>query len=103
MMDLTSHVIYLADVLKRTISEDMREESTYLRSHAMARAAIKDIIEMPDMQIDRVIRSAEANQGELSRLLVKEIPTLLEDGVWNAIRLALDNAFHPKPTKPQST
>jgi len=39
----------------------MREESTYLRIHAMARAAIKDLIEMPDMQVDRVIRSAEAN------------------------------------------
>ncbi len=103
MMDLTSHVIYLADVLERTISEDMREESTYLRSHAMARAAIKDIIEMPDMQIDRVIRSAEANQGELSHMLAKEIPALLEDGVWHAIRLALDNAFRQKPPKPQST
>jgi hypothetical protein len=99
LLDLTPHVIYLADVLERTIREDMREESTYLRSHAMARAAIKDIIEMPDMQIDRVIRSAEANQGKLSHLLAKEIPALLEDGLWDAIRMAIDNAFRrPMPS-----
>lgn len=69
-MDLTSHMIYLADVLERTISDDMREESTYLRSHAMARTAIKDIIEMP---------------------------ALLEEGVCDAIRLAIDSAFRKNP------
>ncbi len=65
-VDVPALIHELADVLKRTIREDMREESTYLRSHAMARNAIKDII---------------------------EIPALLEDGVWDAIRLAIDNAF----------
>jgi hypothetical protein len=84
-MDLTRHVIYLADVLARTIREDMREESRYMRSHARARVAIKDIVEMPDMQIDRIIRSVEANQGKLSNVLSKEIPLLAEPGIWEAI------------------
>jgi hypothetical protein len=83
--DLTGHVLYLADVLVRTIQDDMREESRYLHNHAQARAAIKDIIEMPDVQIDRVIRSVEANQGKLSKVLVKEIPLLAEPGLWTAI------------------
>lgn len=93
-LDLTPHTIYLADVLERTIREDMQEESRYLRSHAQARAAIKDIIEMPDMQIDRVIRSAEANQGKLSNLLAKEIPALAQPVIWQAIQQAIENAFH---------
>lgn len=83
--DLTNHVLYLADVLVRTIQDDMRGESRHLRNHAQARAAIKDIIEMPDVQIDRVIRSVEANQGKLSNVLAKEIPLLTEPGLWSAI------------------
>jgi len=93
MPDLTPHVAYLAHVLERTIGEDMREESRYLRSHALARQAIKDIIEMPDAQIDRVIRSAEANQGRLSNALASEMPALLGKGVWEAIRQAIERAF----------
>ncbi len=97
LLDLTRHVSYLANVLDRTIREDMREESRYLRSHALARAAIKDIIEMPDMQIDRVIRSVEANQSKLSNVLAREMPALLEDGVWDAVRQAIENAFQDGP------
>lgn len=93
MPDLTPHVVYLADVLERTIGEDMRAESRYLRSYALARQAIKDIIEMPDAQIDRLIRSAEANQGKLSNALASEMPALLGEGVWAAICQAIERAF----------
>jgi Fic/DOC family len=43
-LDLTAHVVYLADVIERTIREDMREESRIKRNHDRARAAIKSII-----------------------------------------------------------
>lgn len=92
-LDLTRHVSYLADVLGRTIREDMREESRYMRSHAEARSAIKEIIEMPDMQIDRIIRSAGDNKGKLSNVLAKEMPILAEQGIWDAILRAIENAF----------
>ncbi len=90
-MDLSRHVMYLSGVVQRTIAEDMREESRYLRRHAQSRAAIKDIIEMPDAQIDRVIRSIEANKGALTNVLAKEIPALARDGVWEAIVAALNS------------
>ena len=92
-MDLTPHVVYLANVLERTITEDMREESRYLRSHAKARGAIKEIVEMPDAQIDRVIRSVQANQGQLSNALRDEMPLLAEPEVWDAIVQAITDAF----------
>jgi Fic family protein len=44
-LDLSAHVAYLADVVQRTIGEDMRAESRWLRSHAQARAAVKEIVE----------------------------------------------------------
>lgn len=96
--DLTRHVIYLADVLARTISVDMREESRHLRSHAQARAAIKDIVEMPDAQVDRVIRSVQAQQGQLSKVLTKEVPLLAEPGVWESIVQAVGQAFNERGT-----
>ena len=92
-LDLTPHVVYLADVLERTIRQDMREESLYLRRHAQARDAIKDIIEMPDVQIDRVIRSAKANQGKLSNVLASEIPLLTDPKVWDAVVGVITQAF----------
>ena len=97
LLDLTKQVIYLAHVLARTIREDMREESLYIRSHAQARKAIKEIVEMPDMQIDRVIRSVESNQGKLSNMLSKEIPILQETVIWDAIVKAIENAFRDGP------
>lgn len=98
-LDLTRHVVYLADVLVRTIREDMREESRYLQRHAEARAAIKDIVEMPDIQIDRIIRSVDANQGKLSNVLANEVPLLAaEPDVWEAIVQAVEQAFDGMPS-----
>ncbi len=83
--DLGPHVIYLSDIISRTLTEQMREESIYLRRHAQARAAVKEVVEMPDHQIDRVLRSIEQNAGKLSNVLAKEMPVLREPGVWESI------------------
>lgn len=96
-LDLSPHVGYMADVVQRTIREDMLEESRYLRSHGQARSAIKDILEMPDAQIDRVIRSTQNNKGELSGALRKELPILEEPGLWDAIVQAVHRAFEVGP------
>ncbi len=95
--DLSPHVRYLADVVQRTVREDMLEESRYLRSHGQARAAIKEIVEMSDAQIDRVIRSIQNNRGELSGALRKELPILEERGLWDAIVEAVHRAFEGGP------
>ena len=93
-LNLTPHVVYLADVLARTIQEDMREESRFLRNHAQARLAIKTMVEMPDAQIDRVIRSVQANQGKLSNVLSTEIPVLTDPALWSAIVQAIKDSFN---------
>lgn len=103
MPDLTPHVIYLADVIARTIREDMRQESRYMRSHARARAAIKDVIEMPDAQVDRVIRSIDVNQGKLTGSLAKEIPQVSSPDIWQAILAAVKTAFEDGPSRRDAT
>lgn len=91
--DLGAHVIFLAGIIARTLTEQMREESRYLRSHARARAALKEIVEMPDLQADRVLRSIEQNRGELSNVLAKEMPVLRQPGVWTDIVEAVSQVF----------
>lgn len=91
--DLGPHVAFLSNILARTLTEQMREESRYLRRHARARAVLKEIVEMPDQQADRVLRSIEQNRGELSNVLAKEMPVLRESGVWSDIVEAVERAF----------
>jgi Fic/DOC family len=91
--DLGPHVVFLANIVGRTLTEQMREESRYLRSHARARAALKEIVEMPDHQADRVLRSIEQNRGELSNVLGREMPVLRRPGVWADIVEAVSQAF----------
>ena len=75
----------------------MREESRHLRSHGRARAAIKNLVEMPDAQIDRMIRSIQVNQGCLSGALLKEMPVLAEPGLWNDLVRCVERAFDVEP------
>lgn len=73
-------------MLARTIREDMR-------NHAQARAAIQDIVELPGIPIDRIIRSVESNQGKLSNMLAKEMPLPAEPGLLEAIVEVVERAF----------
>jgi fido (protein-threonine AMPylation protein) len=91
--DLGRHVVFISSLIRRTLTEQMREESRYLRSHAQARAALKEIVEMPDHQADRVLRSIEQHRGELSNVLAKEMPVLREPGIWPTIVDAVSRAF----------
>lgn len=90
---LGPHVVFLANIIGRTLTEQMREESRYLRSHARARAALKEVVEMPDHQADRILRSIEQNRGELSNVLAKETPILTQPGVWTEIVKAVSQAL----------
>ncbi|WP_287743917.1 Fic family protein [Diaphorobacter sp.] len=91
--DLGPHVAFLTNIIGRTLTEQMREESRYLRSHARARAALKEVVEMPDPQADRVLRSLEQNRGALSNVLAKEMPVLQRPGVWTEIVEAVSQVY----------
>lgn len=91
--DLGSHVLFLAHTIGRTLTDQMREELRYLRSHGQARAALKAIVEMPDHQADRVLRSIEQNRGKLSNALGNKMPVLRKPGLWADIVDAVSRAF----------
>lgn len=79
--NLTQHVIYIADLLEKTIQE-MREEALYLQRYDQAVSALKEIIEMPDHYAERIIRSIQENRGKLSNKLAKEYEFLQHNHIW---------------------
>lgn len=91
--DLGPHLVFLAHVIRRTLTEQMRDESRHLRRHSQARAALKEVVEMPDQQADRLLRSIEQNHGVLSNVLAKEMPVLSHSGVWDEIVAAVSKVF----------
>lgn len=103
-MDYTQHVQFMGEVLEKTIHQEMRDEALYLRNHFRARHAVKEVIEMPDHQVDRVIRSIEQTNGTLSGVLAKEIPFLTRPGIWKLVCNGVANAFKAgSPAEPNET
>lgn len=99
--DLGAHVIFLSGLIMRTLTRTMRDESRHLRAHTRARAALKEVVEMPDHQADRILRSIAQNHGELSNVLAREMPVLTQPGVWQEITAAVAQAFEGVETRPR--
>ena len=94
--DLTEHTEYLADIIEVTIEQEMRKEAEYLRSLRAARARLKEIIEGPDNDIDRIIRSIRENGGRVSNKLKKSYPQLADAKNGSEVIAAINAAFDAK-------
>jgi hypothetical protein len=93
--DMTDHVEYLAEVVRITIEHEMHKEAGYLRGLRLARERVKQVIEGPDGDIDRIIRSVRENGGKVSNKLLKEIPALADDHLAAEVAAAIQAAFSP--------
>ena len=91
--DMTDHVEYLAQVVQVTIEQEMRKEASYLRCLRVARTAVKQVIEGPDSDIDRIIRSVRENGGRMSGKLLKEFPWLTDKSLAAGVVAAILGAF----------
>jgi len=97
--DLTDHVEYIADIVRVTIEQEMRKEAGYLRSLRLARERVKQVIEGPDTDIDRIIRSVRDNGGKVSNKLAKEFPALADDATAAELVSALQSVFQGAPAE----
>lgn len=64
--DLTAQVEYLAETVAITVQEDVVEELGFLRAYDSARAAVREVVDMPDRRIDLLLRLLHGNGGYLS-------------------------------------
>lgn len=91
--DLTAHAEYLGDVVRATIEQEMRDEAGHLRALRVAREGVKNLLEGPDTDIDRIIRAIRQNGGKVSGKLAKEFPSLEEAELAGAIAGVIAEAF----------
>ena len=91
--DMTDHVEYLAQVVQLTIEQEMRKEAGHLRSLRVARERVKQVIEGPDGDIDRIIRSVRENGGKVSNKLLKEFPALADESLAAETVAVIKGAF----------
>lgn len=78
-LDLTEHTRYLSAVLRQTVEHEMAEEAQLLRQNDRARAGIKRVVEMPDHDADRIIRSLKESNWTVSNKLRKTLPEIFQD------------------------
>ncbi|MDO5624085.1 MAG: Fic family protein [Pseudomonadota bacterium] len=82
-LDLSGQARYLSDVLRQTVEQEMAQEALALRRYGEARAAIKELVEMPDPDADRIIRSLTEGGWKVSSKLRKSLPQIFaENGVF---------------------
>ncbi len=65
--DLTEQTIYLANIIKDTIEQDIFQEMDFLMKYDEVKSAIQKIVDIPDRYIDQLIRLIHHNQGRLSK------------------------------------
>lgn len=95
--DLTEHVLYTANVVKHTIRTEMADEARVLVIFQRAQEQLKEVLEMPDQDANRIIRSIKENGWKVSGKLKKGYPQLDDDGVAERVVEAVRSAFGETP------
>jgi len=78
--DATPHAEFLYACVRKTIEEDLPNETAYLRRYDAFRAGVEAMIDMPDSTIDLLFRMLRQNSGRLSkRAREREFAQLTDD------------------------
>ncbi|MHB0820413.1 Fic family protein [Stutzerimonas stutzeri] len=92
--DLTEHVLYTAQVVAHTVRTEMADEARVLIIFQRAQERLKEVLEMPDQDTNRIIRSLKENGWQVSAKLKKAYPQLDDaqraERVVEAVRCAFE-------------
>jgi hypothetical protein len=97
--DLTLQVHYLLQAVEQTISTELVSEILFIRSYDAARAAIRDVVDMPGPRLNLLIKLLSQNRGVLSkakRTLFKELTDDELVDIECAYRAAFANQLNMK-------
>jgi len=98
--DLTEHVIFTAQVVAHTIRHEMADEARLLVRFQLAQRRIKDVLEMPDPDAVRIIRSIKESDWRVSGKLAREYPALDDKALALRIVEAVQSAFEDREPLP---
>jgi hypothetical protein len=90
--DLTAQATYLLNAVEQTINTELVSEILFIRNYDRAKAGIRDVVDTPNLRLDRLITLLHQNKGVLSmskRSLYKEI----SDDELLRIQAAFQEAF----------
>lgn len=97
--DMTAHVLYTARVVGYTVRTEMADEARVLMVFQRAQENLKEVLEMPDQDANRIIRSLKENGWQLSGKLKKAYPQLEDasraERVVEAVRRAFNEVSEP--------
>lgn len=96
--DLTEHAAYTCKIVEFTIREQMADEARLLRRFDTANQRLKDVIEMPDTDAARIIRSLKESVWVASNKLLKDYPFLADDYRRLQVIEAVQSAFEDRDT-----
>lgn len=91
--DLTEHAIYVARLIEHTIQTQMAEEAKILSSFRIASERMKEVIEVPNAQANRIIRSLKENDWMVTGKLRKECVWLEDEAIRVRLVEAVRSAF----------
>ncbi|RKU04989.1 cell filamentation protein Fic [Burkholderia sp. Nafp2/4-1b] len=91
--DLTAHVLYTARVVEHTIRTEMADEARTLVIFQLAQERLKEVVEMPNPDADRIIRSVRENGWKISRKLKQQYPQLEDERRAARVVEAIRSAF----------
>lgn len=77
--NLTFQSEYLGHVVRVTIEEEMSKEAMFLRNIEHAREGVKNWLEGPNTDIDRIIRAIQNSEWKVSNNLRKQFPQLNDE------------------------
>ena len=92
-IDMTPQVEALFDFIQRTIDTELVEELAFLANYDDARAAVQEIADIPDRQIDLLIRFCLQNNGRLSARKRKSHFDFLSDKEVALMETAVQSAY----------
>jgi len=76
-----------------TITVQMAEEAQILRQFQTAQERVKEVLEMPDPEVNRLIRSIRENGWSISGKLRRENPRLADAELASSLVEAIRSAF----------
>jgi hypothetical protein len=84
-LDYTSMVEYLFNCIQEAIREQMENEILFLLHYDQTKSAIQDIVDLPDKDIDLLIKLITQNHGTLARKKREDYFSLLTDAEIKAL------------------
>ena len=78
-LDYTIYVEYLFSCIEQTINTDFKNELDFIVEYDHIKKALQEIIDMPDKQLDLLIKMIIQNKGTLAWAKRKKFFTALTD------------------------